>query len=92
MMKLFALFHEIDFSLFLEVRNLPNCPETFQRFLKDIGTTQISFQASTSSFLEVPPGSCVRLRGEKDYLLAMAKLVPHEKQDKSRRTSSCTIV
>jgi hypothetical protein len=91
-MKLFVLFHEVDFVLFLELLNLPNCPETFQRFLKDIGTTQISFQPSTSSFLEVSPGSCIRLRAEKDYVLAIAKLVPHEKQDKSRRTSSCTIV
>ena len=89
-MKLSILLIESDFLEFLRLRNLPNCPESFQTFLKVVGTTQISFAPSNSQFVQVPVGSCIRLRTQGDYSEILLAL--QEKPDKSRRTSSCSIV
>ena len=91
-MKLFVLLKDSDFQTFLQITNLPNCPETFQKFLKTVGTTQISFHKQNDSFVAVPAGSCVRLRTEEDYKYTILNSQPREKQDKSRRSSSCCIV
>lgn len=91
-MKLFVLLKDSDFQTFLQITNLPNCPETFQKFLKTVGTTQISFHKQNDFFVSVPPGSCVRLRTEEDYEYTVLSCKPREKQDKSRRSSSCSIV
>jgi hypothetical protein len=91
-MKLFVFLREDDFEIFLSLTNLPNSPETFQRFLKTVGTTQIAFSQKNEFFFSVPPGSCVRLRTEDDYIDAIHTLLPRDKEDKSRRSSSCTIV
>ena len=85
----------LDFQLFqayLEKDNLPNGPETLQTYLREIGTSAISFQkpSEDSSFIEVPMGSCIKLRTEAEYTLQKKSIQPQ--QDKSRRTSSCNIV
>lgn len=91
-MKLYVFLRDDDFDIFLTTTNLPNSPETFQRFLKSVGTTQIAFSQKNEFFFSVPPGSCVRLRTEEDYIHTLTTLIPREKQDKSRRSSSCCIV
>jgi hypothetical protein len=91
-MKLFVFVRDEDFEIFLTVSNLPNSPETFQHFLKSVGTTQLRFDTPKESFIPVPPGSCIRLRTEEDYLYAIETQLPREKKDKSERGSSCVIV
>ena len=88
-MKLWVAFDDVVFQRYLQQTNKPNCPETFQAYLRTVGTTQISFQP-TSTFVEVPLGSCIRLRTVEAY--EAVKQLHTEKQDKSRRSSSCTIV
>ncbi len=87
---MYVLLNDNDFLEFLRLRNLPNCPESFQIFLKVVGTTQISFQIKDTSFVQVPEGSCIRLRSQGDYDSIVMRV--HDKPDKSRRSSSCTIV
>lgn len=90
-----------DFLLFLSTRNLKNSPEVFQLFLKEIGTTDVkwtkdqkekSVSSCVSQYVRVPPGTCIRLRTPDDYARVIASQFKPEKQDKSRRSSSCTIV
>lgn len=92
-MNLWALVDTKHFQAYMEQSQLANSPETFQRFLREVGTHCITFQTPSKEFtdyIEVPKGSCIRLRTEDEY-----KLHTHElrtKEDKSERTSSCTIV
>ena len=92
-MKLWAIVSTDAFQVYLDHSNLPNCPATLQKYLYEIGTPSISFQApltKETDYIEVPQGSCIKLRTEDQYNLHASHLTP--KQDKSRRTSSCTIV
>ena len=89
-MKVYVLLKEADFMNYLELRNLANCPENFQNFLKTVGTTQISFSPDETRFIEAPEGCCIRLRTNEDYTAVVKGLLP--KEDKSRRSSSCVIV
>jgi hypothetical protein len=91
-MPVFVYLVDEDFVHYLTLRNVPNCPETFQQFLKTVGTTQISIGSFHDSFVLVPEGSCIRLRTHESYANALASLLPPEKQDKSRRSSSCCVM
>jgi hypothetical protein len=88
-MKVWVVFEDSVFQNYLYQTNKPNCPETFQTYLREIGTPEISFQQK-ASYVEVPAGSCIRLRSLESY--EAVKQLHIEKPDKSRRTSSCTIV
>ncbi len=91
-MKLFVHLIDEDFTRYLTLRNVPNCPETFQQFLKTVGTTQISVGSREGSFVLVPSGSCIRLRTQESYQKTLDELTPVEKPDKSRRSSSCCVM
>jgi hypothetical protein len=92
-MKLWVVVDTNYFQIYLEKHQFTNSPETFQRYLRDVGTHSILFQKPSeafSDFLEVPKGSCIRLRTKDEYNAITHEF--HEKKDTSRRTSSCTIV
>ena len=91
-MKLWALVNPRQFQAYLEHSNLSNSPQTLQIYLSTVGTSSIRFQNPSDDDLyrEVPPGSCIQLRTEDQYKFHASHLKP--KEDKSRRTSSCTIV
>lgn len=98
---MWAYVYDPDFLQFLTIRNLPNSPETFQLFLKEFGTTDLKWTKQQKNLLEpscvsqyvrIPPGSCVRLRTRDEYARVVASLLTREKQDKSQRSNSCTII
>jgi hypothetical protein len=98
---MWAYVFDPDFLQFLASRNLKNSPETFQLFLKEVGTTDLKWTkqqrdqvapSCVSQYVRVPPGSCIRLRTPDAYARVVAPQLTREKQDKSRRSSSCTIV
>lgn len=101
-MKLFVLIYQEHYERYRELNSLGDSEQSFQRFLKEIGTPALSFsqsgmkeQSNYMSFLEVPAGSCVRLRKPEEYVAVLHECLfrgRHEKQDKSRRSSSCSIV
>ena len=94
------LVYTEHFSKFLEATHLEQSDESFQRYCKQIGTISIQFQEPKQpemayiQYKLVPPGSCIRLRTEDEYRITIRdQLFPQpDPQDKSRRTSSCTIV
>lgn len=88
-MKLWVQLEDSVFQNYIETKNLPNCPETFQRYLTEIGTLQISFQ-SRQDYVLVPPGSCIRLRTSHSY--NAVKQQHSERLVRQRRTSSCSLM
>jgi hypothetical protein len=90
-MQLWALVNPRQFQAYLEQSTLSNSPQTLQIYLSTIGTSSIRFQnPSDDLYREVPPGSCIQLRTEDQYKFHASHLIP--KEDKSQRSSSCTIV
>lgn len=98
----YVLYHDEHYKMYLEKQGARDTVESFRCFLKEIGTTSLSFQNPIKtdermSFLykQVPEGSCIRLRTSHGYTAVLhQKLFPasHEKQDKSQRSTSCSIV
>lgn len=101
-MKAFVLVYQEHYEKFCELGNTSQTNESFQAFLRDIGTSSLLFRMQENqlesnyvSYREVPPGSCIRLRLPEDYVAMIHAKVfqtSHEPQDKSRRGSSCVIV
>lgn len=101
-MKLFALVYQEHYAKYCERHTLSQTDSSFQDFLKEIGTPSLSFQPRKDaellkdvSYNEVPPGSCIRLRLQGDYVGTVHKKlfeVSYEKADKSERGNSCSIV
>lgn len=101
-MKAYVLVYQEHYAKFCELHTVLQTESSFQAFLKEIGTTSLSFQMKEKqlesnyvSYKEVPPGSCIRLRLPEEYVATIhAKLfeTSRENQDKSRRGSSCSIV
>jgi hypothetical protein len=101
-MKLYVLVYEEHYTKYLDLHTLLEGTASLQSFLRDIGTASIAFQrplhnldSNYVSFKEVPMGSCVRLWQPHQYVdIIHEKLFvdSHEKEDKSRRRSSCVIV
>ncbi len=101
-MKIWVLVYKEHYEKYCELHELVLSNAAFQAFLKEIGTPSLCFhnpkQIEESNYLsyeEVPEGSCITLRIPQAYVAVVhEKLFPvsHEKPDKSRRSSSCSIV
>ena len=101
-METWVLVYDEHYRKYCDKRCCPHDLDSFQWFLRDIGTPSLSFQKphqhivqTAVSYRQVPLGTCIRLRGPEDYTSVVHKnLYPElrEKQDKSRRSSSCTIM
>ncbi len=97
-----VLVYDEHYRKYCEKMVCPHDLESFQRFLKEIGTPSLFFQApaqrvvQTSVFYrQVPMGTCIRLHTPETYVSVVHKILypeAREKQDKSRRSSSCVIV
>ena len=101
-MRTWVLLYEEHYSKYLASKHLEKSTETFKDYLKTIGTPRLLFgeplekpESNYLVFLEVPEGTCIRLRTEKNYVTTVHRLLYpelREPQDKSRRSSSCVIV
>ncbi len=61
-MQLFAFVRVSQYQEFLTKESLQDTRESFQQFLKQVGTTSIRFNIDESAdYKKVPSGSCVRL-------------------------------
>ena len=101
-MKLWALIYEEHYIKYCLISHQTENNEVFQGFLKTIGTPSLAFEkpkepleSNYMLYKEVPDGTCVRLRTTQEYATVIRqKLYPesNEKPDKSRRSSSCTLM
>ena len=101
-MKLWVLVDQEHYAKYCELHAFSQTDTSFQKYLREIGTPSIQFESSRDSGFvkgvfrkEVPQGSCIRLWQTHEYIAVVhEKLfqVPHEKEDKSRRSNSCSIV
>ncbi len=97
-MKIWVLVYDEHFSKYLDTKHLETSVETFQSFLKDIGTVSIQFQEPKQpdigyiQYKRVPPGTCIRLHTEDEYRKKIYDTLFRSTMDKSRRANSCTIV
>ncbi len=101
-MLAWVLVYDEHYRKYCEKKACPHDLDSFQRFLKEIGTPSLFFQPpaqrvvqSGVSYRQVPLGACIRLRLPEDYTSVVHEsLYPElrDKPDKSRRSSSCTIV
>lgn len=61
-MKLYAFVRTSAYKTFLDSKNLEDTAESFQQFLREIGTHAIAFNRDEDGdYKAVPSGSCVRL-------------------------------
>lgn len=96
-MKTWVLVYDYHYAEYLTKNKLERTTESFQQFLKEIGTIAVFFhkpslKSSNSTYCEAPEGTCIRLRHPEKYVSVIhEKLVPSS-LDKSGRRSSCTIV
>lgn len=84
-MQLFAFVRVSQYQDFLMKESLQDTCESFQRFLREVGTSSIRFNIDESAdYKKVPSGSCVRLRlrledkpssGKKDVIVLPAEAV-----------------
>ena len=95
----YVLYHDEHYKMYLEKQGTRDTTDSFRCFLKEIGTTSLLFERPmpdhTRVYHQVPSSTCIRLRTPQDYVAVVhEKLVEasREKQDKSRRSSSCSIV
>lgn len=96
-----VLVYDEHYRKYCEKHTRPHDLDSLQSFLKEIGTPSLLFQTPKErvistfvSYRQVPYASCIRLRTSEDYVAVVhTNLYPelHEKRDKSRRSSSCTI-
>lgn len=101
-MKLWVLVYDEHYEKFLSLQHLEKNGESFQVYLKEIGTPSLAFQKPTGvlqtnyiEYKEVPIGSCVRLRTSEKYVAVVHKVLYPElrqREDKSRRSTSCVVV
>jgi len=101
-MKLWALVYEEHYIKYCLMHHQAENDEIFQAFLKEIGTPSLTvgkpkepLESNYMLFKEAPIGSCIRLHTPQEYATVIRReLYPEsdEKPDKSRRTSSCSIM
>ena len=97
-----VLVYEDHYRHYCEKNVRPHDLDSFVQFLREIGTPSLLFQTPSeqkiSSFVryrQVPLSSCIRLRTPEEYMKVVNKNVyclSMERQDKSRRSSSCVIM
>ena len=97
-----VLVYDEHYRKYCEMKTRPHDLDSFQAFLKDIGTPSLLYQTPKErivstfvSYRQVPYSSCIRLRTSEDYVSVVHKILYPElrdTQDKSRRSSSCVIV
>ena len=102
-----VLVYDEHYRKYCEKRVKPHDLDSLQSFLKEIGTPSLLFQTPKErvvstfvSYRQVPYSSCIRLRTSEEYDSTVQKILypkplyaePHEKKDKSTRSSSCVIV
>lgn len=97
-----VLVYDEHYKKFCELKVRPNNLDSLQQFLKEIGTPSLLFQTpkertinTSVAYKQVPYSSCIRLRTPEDYVAVVHKtLYPElrEKQDKSERSNSCTLM
>jgi hypothetical protein len=97
-----ALVYDEHYQRFCELNVKSDDLDTFQQFLKEIGTPSLLFQtpnerkvATSVVYKQVPYSSCIRLHTPENYAAVVHKtLYPklREKQDKSERSNSCTVM
>lgn len=61
-MKLYAYIEPSRFKAYLAEKNYVETEESHSLFLRDVGTPAIIFNKVKVGYVEVSPGSCVRLR------------------------------
>ena len=101
-MKLWVLVYEEHYEKFLALHQQEKTNESFQQYLKEIGTPCFFFQKPTEvlqsnyiHYKEVPQGTCIRRRRSEEYVAIVHKVLYPElrqREDKSRRSSSCAIL
>ena len=99
---MWALVYEEHYIKYCLMHHQAENDGTFQAFLKEVGTPSLSFakpaeglESNYMLYKEAPLGSCIRLRTPQEYATVIRrKLYPEsdEKPDKSRRTSSCSLM
>lgn len=67
-MKLYASVDKDLYYQFCKVNWLETNDDSLRRYLRDVGTLNLSVGKQKESFVEVPPGSCVRLHNSQDYI------------------------
>lgn len=97
-----VLLYEEHYEKYCEKNLLNEDLDSLQRFLKEIGTPSLHFRepkerkvATLVAYRQVPYSSCIRLRTPEHYVAVVHKtLYPElrEKQDKSERSNSCTLM
>ncbi len=60
-MKLYAYVEPTRFKTYLKEKQYVETEESISLFLHDVGTTGITFNKVRVGYVEVPPGTCVRL-------------------------------
>ena len=63
-MKLYAYIEPTRFKAYLTEKNYVETEESISLFLRDVGTSRITFNRVRVGYVEVPPGSCVRLHSK----------------------------
>jgi len=63
-MKLYAYIEPTRFKAYLTEKKYEETEESISLFLRDVGTTGITFNKVRVGYIEVPPGSCIRLHSK----------------------------
>jgi hypothetical protein len=97
-----VLVYDEHYQRFCERNCRPDELDTFKLFVKEIGTPSLLFQepkertiATSVVYRQVPSSSCIRLRTPDSYSAVVHKTLSpelREKQDKSERSNSCTLM
>ena len=90
----YVLYCDEHYKRYLEQRSLSDTIDSFRLFLKEIGTSSLFFTRPLPDcetvYHQVPSSTCIRLRTTEDYTHTVNTEL-YQKQDKSTRSSSCTI-
>jgi hypothetical protein len=63
-MKLYAYIEPTRFNVYLKEKHSVETEESISQFLREVGTSGIAFNKIRVGYIEVPPGSCIRLHSK----------------------------